>query len=75
MVTVKVIWQSSGKPAESKRVSLGIDHTFTSGSSGDQFTDSNGEAHFDVKPGRGKVYVNGKTEYEGSLSGRVVVYI
>jgi hypothetical protein len=39
------------------------------------WTDSNGEAHFDVSPNHGKVFVDGSTEYEGHLSGRIVVYI
>lgn len=75
MVTVKVISENSGKPAQSKRVSLGIDHLFSGGVTKDQFTDSNGEAHFDVKPAHGKVFIDGRNKYEGHLSGRVVVYI
>ncbi|MCI0612225.1 hypothetical protein L0244_04475 [bacterium] len=41
----------------------------------DEYIDSSGEAHCDVDPGSGKVYVNGSSAYSGHISGRVVVYI
>ncbi|HEX8070742.1 MAG TPA: hypothetical protein VF546_12375 [Pyrinomonadaceae bacterium] len=75
MVTVKVVRRSSGDPVKGKKVALGIDAIFSGGVTDRQWTDSNGEAHFDVKPNHGKVFVNGSTEYEGYLSGRIVVYI
>jgi hypothetical protein len=75
MVTVKVVWKSSGKAAKDQKVSLGIDTFFSGGVTKSQWTDSNGEAHFDVRPNPGKVFVNGTTRYQGHLSGRVVVYI
>lgn len=75
MVTVKVIRRSSGDPVKGKKVALGIDAFFSGGVTKGQWTDSNGEAHFDVKPNQGKVFVDGSTEYEGYLSGRIVVYI
>jgi len=71
MVTVKVVWQDTGKPAKDQKVSIGFDGW----TRGVKFTDSNGEAHFGADPGSGKVYVNGSTEYSGHISGRVVVYI
>jgi hypothetical protein len=70
MVTVKVIRKSSGDPAKGKKVALGMPNGVTSG----EWTDSNGEAHFNVSPNHGKVFVNGSTEYKGYLSGRIVVY-
>lgn len=75
MVTVKVVRRSSGDPVKGKKVALGIGAIFSGGVTDSQWTDSNGEAHFDVKPNQGKVFVNGSKEYEGYLSGRVVVYI
>jgi hypothetical protein len=74
MVSVKVVWESSGKPVEGKKVSLGFDG-LTRGVTDSEYTDRNGEAHFDADPGDGQVFVEGATEYKGRLSGRVVVYI
>jgi uncharacterized protein YfaS (alpha-2-macroglobulin family) len=71
MVTVKVVRRSSGDPVKGKKVALGL----SLGVTNSQWTDSSGEAHFDVKPAHGKVFVDGSTEYEGHLSGRMVVYI
>jgi len=73
MVSVKVSYRSTGKPAKSKRAALGF--SGFRGMSSAKYTDSNGEAHFNVNPGQGKVYVGGKNVYEGYLSGMVVVYI
>jgi len=73
MVTVKVCYQSDGKPAKGKRVSLGF--SWLRGMTNSEHTNSSGEAHFDTDPGTGKVYVDGKTVYEGRVAGRVVVYI
>lgn len=74
MITVKVITQSSGKPAKGKRVSLGFSGLLR-GVTSSEYTDSNGEAHFNADNGEGKVYVNGSEKYKGYLSGRIVVYI
>lgn len=75
MITVKVIHQSSGNPVKGRKVALGINALFSGGVTHGEWTDSNGEAHFDVKPNQGKVFVDGSTKYEGHLSGRIVVYI
>ena len=75
MVTMKVIHQSSGKPIKGKKVALGISGLFSGGVTHGEWTDSDGEAHFDVKPNHGKVFVDGSKKYEGHLSRRVVVYI
>jgi len=74
MVTVKVCYESDGKPAKGKRVSLGFSG-LTRGVSGPEFTNYSGEAHFDADPGPGEVYVDGKSVYKGRLAGRIVVYI
>ena len=73
MITVKVVRQSSGKPAEGVEVSLSFG--FGRGVTDRERTNSNGEAHFDADNGDGKVYVDGSQKHSGHLSGRVVVYI
>ena len=75
MVTVKVIHRSSGKPVKGKKVAIGVDSLTAGGVTSGEWTDSNGEAHFDIKPCNGKVFVDGSTVHKGYLSGRVVVYI
>lgn len=75
MVTIKLISKSSGNPVKRKKVSLGMKHLIGTGMTSSKWTDSNGEAHFDVKPGQDKVYIDGSNKYEGNLSGRIPVYI
>jgi hypothetical protein len=75
MVTVKVLSESTGKPVSGKRISLWFDGLLRGGSSSDQRTDSQGEAHFNNDPGNGTVYVDGTNVHQGYLQGRVVVYI
>lgn len=75
MITVKVIWQSTGKPAEGRKVSLGFNALFSGGVTNSEYTDRNGEAHFNAENGEGQVFVDGSTKHKGYLSGRVVVYI
>lgn len=75
MVTVKVVYEKSGKPAEGKKVALYVSRFLASGVTSGEWTDSRGEAHFDIEPCSGKVYVDGSTKYDGHLSGRMVVYI
>jgi hypothetical protein len=74
MVSVKVCWQSSGKPAGNQRVSLTFDG-LTRGVSKTEISNSQGLAHFDVSSGAGKVNVNGTCKFQGRLEGQVVVYI
>lgn len=73
MVTIKVLSKSTGKPLQGRRVSIGF--SGLRGITSAQFTDSNGDAHFNVEPGQGEVYVDGNTVYKGYLSGRIVVYV
>ncbi|HEY1402804.1 MAG TPA: hypothetical protein VGB05_01620 [Pyrinomonadaceae bacterium] len=72
---MKVVRRSSGEPVKGKKVALGISSLLSGGVTSGEWTDSQGEAHFDVKPNEGKVFVDGSTKFEGHLSGRVVVDI
>ena len=74
MITVKVYEEGKGRPVKNVRVALGFDGLFR-GMAGDEWTDGNGEAHFDCNTGQGKVFVSGQTVYSGHLAGRVVVYV
>jgi hypothetical protein len=66
MITVKVIYQSTGKPAENRKVALGFS-SFFRGVTSTEYTDYNGEAHFEADNGDGEVYVDGATKYKGHL--------
>jgi hypothetical protein len=74
MISVQVFWKSSGKPAKGSRVRVSFDGLLR-GMTEEQYTDSNGEAHFNSDPGTGTVYVDGKNKQHGRLSGRMVIYI
>jgi len=73
MVTVKVCYKQDGKPVKSKKVFVSFDGLLRGWA--EEYTDSNGDANFDANPGTGKIMVDGKTIYDGKLSGRVVVYV
>ena len=75
MYTIKVMSKSTSKPVEWAEVAVSDDRFFSQGVSKSQRTDSNGEAHFDKEPHQGKVFVNGRNEHEGYLSGVVPVYV
>ena len=75
MVTVKVVYKGSGKPAEGRKVSLYVSRFLASGVTDSEWTNSDGEAHFNVESTDGKVYVDGSTKHEGRLAGRMVIYI
>lgn len=75
MITVKVVSKSTGKPVKGKKVSVSFDGILSGGSSKQEYTDTDGEAHFDNNPGKGRVYVDGSTKHEGHIAGRVVVYL
>lgn len=74
MVSVKVCWRKSGKPAEGKKVSVSFDG-LSRGITSNEYTNNNGEAHFNADPGSGKVFVDGSTVYNGRIEGQIVVYI
>ncbi|EKE19045.1 MAG: hypothetical protein ACD_9C00157G0002 [uncultured bacterium] len=73
MVTVKVVWRSSGKAVCGSRVSLG----FNSGMSEEILTDVSGEVDFeDALPGRhASIYVDGTEKFSGVLPDRKVIAI
>ena len=48
---------------------------FFRGHTSSQYTDNEGEAHFDYDNGDGQVYVGSQPVYKGYISGRKVVYI
>lgn len=75
MVSVKVCYKDSGKPAKGMKVAIGVDSFFSGGVTSSKWTDSDGEAHFDLDPCQGKIFVDGRTVYSGHLSGRKVVYV
>ncbi len=75
MITVKVHYKSDGRPAKDRKVSLYVSRFLASGVTNAEYTDSNGEAHFDIESTDGEVYVDGMTKYKGRLAGRIVVYI
>ncbi|MDR0610449.1 MAG: hypothetical protein LBG58_10100 [Planctomycetaceae bacterium] len=74
MFSVQVFYRSSGNPAVSKRVSVGFEGLFR-GHTNSQFTDSNGECHFNCDNGTGTIYVNESNVYKGTIKGRTIVYV
>jgi uncharacterized GH25 family protein len=74
MISVQVFYRSSGKPVASQGVSVAFDGWFR-GHTDKQFTNSNGECHFNCDNGTGTIYVNGSNVYKGTISGRTIVYI
>jgi len=79
MVTVRVFYKRTGRPASGVRV--GIIFSGLIGSSIQGFTNRNGDVNFDVEPKTGSIYVGGsffspsQKVYEGHISGRINVYI
>jgi hypothetical protein len=71
--TVRLLSKTSGRPTRGKKVALGMEHTIGADVTHGERTDSDGEAHFDVKPGHGKIYVGGSKRHEGHLFGGVIV--
>ena len=74
MFTVKVIESNTGHPVKGARVSVGFDGPLR-GFTKEEYTDYNGEVHFDNDNGTGTIYVNGENVYEGRIEGRKVIYI
>lgn len=75
MFTIKLVEQSSGKPATGRRVSIGFPGIFDGGVTKSQYSDSNGETHWDYDPREGTVYVDRQDKYTGRLEGRVLIYL
>ena len=74
MFTIKVIEQNTGRPAYYKKVSIRF-KGLLKGFAEDQYTDKNGEVHFDYDNGDGTIYIEGKVYKECYLSGKIPVYI
>ena len=74
MFTIQVFEKSTGKPAYNKRVGV-VFHGFFRGVTKDVYTDRDGEAHFDYDNGKGTIYIQGKSVYDGEISGRKILYI
>lgn len=74
MFTVLVNERSTGRPVRGKKVSVIFNGLFR-GCAKDQYTDSMGEAHFSEENGRGTIYIDGSSRYEGEIAGRIVLYI
>lgn len=75
MVTVKVCYKSDGSPARDHKVSVSVSGLVGGFVTSPEYTNSEGEAHFDVASGEGEVYVNGRTLHKGRIAGRIVVYV
>ena len=73
MVSIQVYWSSSGNKADGIPVSLSFDSPPRTTST--NYTDSQGIAHFDSKPGTGTVYANHKPVYTGMIQDYTKVYI
>jgi uncharacterized GH25 family protein len=74
MVSVKVVYRSTGKPVSGAKVSIGFNGIMR-GFSKTQYTDNSGETHFDNDPGTGTIYINGNSVFEGRVEGMKVIYI
>jgi hypothetical protein len=76
MVTVQVFSESTGKPEKDKRVAIGKNGLLSTGVTKTQYTDSNGEAHFDTDPTNdGEIFVDGREVHRGRVSGKMTVYV
>jgi len=77
MVTVKIIYRSSGKPVEGTGVAINFSHILSrnSGITSTKHTDERGEVHFHVSPDEGQIFVNGSTEYDGMIKDYMEIYI
>ena len=74
MFSVKVL-SSSGNPVKGAKVSLMFSGWFSGGSVPGQYTNNNGEVHFNIGTGDGTIYVNGRDAKTGYISSTVVVHI
>lgn len=74
MITIKVCRESSGNPIKGSRVALAT-KGITGGMYGPEYTNSDGEVHFETGSINADVFVDGSCVHSGHLSGRVVVYI
>lgn len=77
MVTIKVLYRSSGQPAEGVGVAICFPHILSknSGITNTRYTNEHGEVHFHVSPDEGQIFVDGSTEYDGMIKERMVIHI
>lgn len=73
MITIKVYSNSTGKAVSGAKVSVSKSG-FLGSTIGPKTTDKDGEAHFDIAPFTGKVYVDGREVESGFISGKKRVY-
>lgn len=77
MFTIKVIDSRYNSPAENEKVSIEVKGgLFRFGFHPDEYTDRDGEVHYDdLDDVKVAVYLRGKKQFEGYISGRKVFYI
>jgi uncharacterized GH25 family protein len=73
MFSIQIISNTTGKPIKGKKVRVGFDGL--RGMTDEEFSDENGEVHFNSDPGNGEVYVDHNTVFKGRIQGRVRIYI
>lgn len=73
MITIQVHSNSTGKAVSGVKVSISKSG-FLGSTIGPKITNKDGEAHFDIAPFTGKVYVDGKEVDSGFISGKKIVY-
>lgn len=73
MISVQVIRRTTGKAIKGAKVAVSFKGLLR-GMSKKKNTDSKGIAHFDNSPGHGTIFVDGKNEFEGKISGLTVIY-
>lgn len=74
MFSIQVVNKQTGTPQRGRRVSVGF-HGFSRSFSESLYTNDDGIVHFDHRPGKGDVYIDGKKIKLFDLHGMVVVYV
>ncbi len=73
MVVIQVYDRRDGKPAANKSVTVSFG--VIGGGVRDSRTDERGLAYFDIKPGRGKVWIGSEMVLDGELSSYLTFYV
>ena len=74
MFSVRLIGKGNGKPLKNEKIF--VTHGFIVGGWKEEWTDSQGDAHFDVpNDANTEVKYKGKTLHKGKVSGRIVAYV
>ena len=74
MFTIRIIDHRDGKPYENQKVCVHYSGIL-GGTTKTIRTDSRGEATFDYRNGRGKVYVGSTVVHEGEIAGYMTFYV